>query len=196
MFCHMKTCIVLLIGGLVTLAGEFSLLRAGDGKSKEVKIQDIKLQIPGTWETEPPANKLRLAQFKVGPAEGDKEAGEMVVSSFGGGGGGVDANIKRWINQFAMEGREVAVFKGKCPQGEYYVSDLTGTYNKPIGPPIAGKTQPVKDYRSIGVILQVPDSGVYFLKLTGPKKTIAAALDEMRSTFGGDAKQEEEYELK
>jgi gluconolactonase len=171
-------------------------LSAADEKAEKVEIQDITLEIPADWKQEAPSNKLRLAQFKVGPADGDKEAAEMVVSSFGGGGGGVDANLQRWIKQFAPEGRKVAVTTGDCPQGKYTLSDLSGTYNKPIGPPIAGKSEPVKGYRSIGVILQVADKGVYFLKLTGPEKTVKKAIAAFRSSFGGNAEKEEKYEVK
>ncbi len=46
------------------------------------------------------------------------------------------------------------------------------------------------------MILMVADKGVYFLKLTGPEKTVAAAADDLRKSFGGSAEKEEEYELK
>ncbi len=178
--------------GLVLLFGA-SLLAAD---TKSVGIQDITLEVPESWTQEAPSNRLRLAQFKLEPVQGDKDAAEIVVSSFGGGGGGVDANLKRWVGQFEADGRKSKITAGECEQGKYYLSDLTGTYKKPIGPPIAGKTELVKGYRSIGVILMVADKGVYFLKLTGPEKTVAAAADDLRKSFGGSAEKEEEYELK
>lgn len=195
MICHRSNCIVLGAGLFVTLSLSVLSARAED-KPTVIEIQDIKLTVPADWKQEPPANKLRLAQFKIDPAEGDKEAAEMVVSSFGGGGGGIDANLKRWVNQFATDGRKEAFTVGECDQGKYYLSDLSGTYNKPIGPPIAGKTQPTKGYRSVGVILQASDKGVYFLKLTGPEKTVAGAIKGLRTCIGGNADKEEEYELK
>lgn len=165
-------------------------------ETADVKIKDLKLKVPAEWKQEEPSNNLRLAQFKIDPVKGDKDAAEMVVSSFGGGGGGVDANLSRWAKQFPPEGRKVKVTKGASPQGTYYVSDISGTFNKPDGPPLAGKTKPMAGYRSVSVILQVPDSAVYFLKLTGPEKTVAAATDSLRNSFGGDAEKEEAYEQK
>jgi gluconolactonase len=46
----------------------------------------------------------------------------------------------------------------------------------------------------IGVILSVENKGNYFLKLTGPDKTVAEAADDVRLMIGGDVKQEKPYE--
>ena len=165
-------------------------------KTEEVKIKGITLAVPADWKQEKAANSLRLAQFKIGPAEGDKEPAELVVSSFDGGGGGVDPNLKRWINQFEANGRKSKTTSGESAQGTYYLSDLTGTYKKPDGPPVAGKTKPVPGSRSIGVILEAPDKNIYFLKLTGPEKTVTAAADGFRQSFGGNAEKETAYEVK
>ena len=44
---------------------------------------------------------MRAASYTIPPAAGDSEGGECVVYYFGSGqGGGVEANIKRWIGQF------------------------------------------------------------------------------------------------
>lgn len=171
-----------------------------DDKSDEVKtisIKDLKLKLPASWKAEEPSSNMRLAQFKPPAAEGDKPTAELVISSFPGGGGGVDQNFKRWIDQFTGEGRKIKMTSGKCDQGEYFVSDITGTYLQSSGGPFAGgKKTPMPGYRSVSVVLVIPDAGVYFLRLTGPEKTIAAATDSFRKSFGGDAAKEAEYELK
>jgi hypothetical protein len=41
----------------------------------------------------------------------------------------------------------------------------------------------------LGAILKL-NEGNYFLKLTGPDKTIEAAAEEFRGTFGGDRSKE------
>ncbi|HET6426706.1 MAG TPA: SMP-30/gluconolactonase/LRE family protein [Planctomycetaceae bacterium] len=163
--------------------------------AEEKKIGDIKLKIPADWKEQPPANRLRLAQFAIPAAEGDKDPGELVVSFFQGDGGGVDPNLKRWNDQFTGEDKKIKLTEGECPQGKYYFSDVSGTYLKPIGPPIAGKKEPTPGYRSIGIILQVKEQGNYFLRLTGPDKTITAATEKFRQTFGGDSAKEKAYEL-
>lgn len=166
-----------------------------NGRSREVEIKDITLTVPARWKQEEPANKLRLAQFRIPAAEGDQEPAELVVSSFGGGGGGTEANVQRWINQFAPDGRTTKLTRGKSAQGSYVFVDLTGTYNQPVGPPVLQQTRPAPGSRMLGVILSVEGKGNYFLKLTGPQKTVTAAAEEFRTSFGGDAAAEEPYKL-
>ena len=51
----------------------------------DVKARDLTLSVPQSWKQQPPANSLRLAQFIIPAAEGDKEEPELVVSGpFGG----------------------------------------------------------------------------------------------------------------
>ncbi len=179
------------------LSGSISPAAEKDApKTVEVKVKDLKLAVPADWTQEEPSSSMRLSQFKIPPVEGDEEAAELVISSFKGGGGGVDPNLKRWIGEFAAEGRKVKLLKGDSKQGEYYLSDLTGTFNKRVGPFAAGKTTPVPGSRALGVILVVPDKDVYFLKLVGPEKTIKDAEKAFKSSFGVDPEKEEAYELK
>ncbi len=165
--------------------------------TKSVKLEGITLKTPATWEQQPPANRLRLGQFSIPAAEGDKEPAELVVSFFRGDGGGVNPNLKRWNDQFVADGRKITLTKGTSPQGGYYLSDVSGTYLKSMGggPFAPGKQTPVAGYRSLSVILQVPDEGNYFLRLTGPAKTVAAAADAFRTSFGADATKEAAYEI-
>lgn len=161
-----------------------------------VKVKDITLTVPGSWKQTPPMSGLRLAQFAVPKVGDDPTDAEMVVSFFEGDGGGIDPNLKRWEGQFAADGRTVKRTTGESPQGKYYISDISGTFNQPVGPPIAGRTRAVPGSRSISVILVVAGKGNYFLKLTGPDKTVAAAADALRQSFGAEASKETEYTAK
>ncbi len=164
--------------------------------AKETKIEDITLKIPATWKQEPPANKLRLAQFKIPAAEGDEHPTELVISSFPGGGGGVDANLKRWVGQFSAEGRKVKITAGDCPQGKYYFSDVSGTYEFTAGGPFAGGKKELRSkHRSLSVVLVTAKNEVYFLRLTGTDKAVTAAADGFRTSFGADATKEKDYEI-
>jgi gluconolactonase len=157
----------------------------------EVAVRDLKLSIPAAWTQEEPANRLRLAQFAIAAAEGDMDQAELVISGpFGGSDG---ANIDRWLAQFDAEERRVAMTQGTSPQGEYIVVDLSGTYQKPVGPPVAGRTEAAGGYRMLGVILKTKGNGNYFLKLTGPDQTVAGAAESLRCAFGGDPGAETEY---
>jgi gluconolactonase len=169
---------------------------AAKKQTREVKIEDITLAVPADWKQQPPANRLRLAQFVIPPAGSDEKPTEMVVSFFGGGGGGVDANIERWVGQFEGEGRTAKISKGTSKQGPYYLVDVSGTYKMPIGPPIQGKFESVPDARMLGVILEVEGKGNYFLKMAGPAKTVTAQGEALRASIGGDKKSEKPHEVK
>lgn len=164
-------------------------------KVNEVKVKDITLKIPSNWKSAPPSNNLRLAQFEIPAVKGDKEPAELVVSSFGGTGGGMAANISRWVGQFvADKNRKVKVTQGESKLGKYVFADLSGTYNKSIGPPFLRKTKAVPDSRMLGVILAVEGKAYYFLKLTGPNKTVSSVAKELRASFGANAKDEKPFE--
>ena len=186
--------------GLVAMAG---MATAEDTKPetpaapKEVEAGDLKLSVPATWKQQQPSNNLRLAQFSIPPVEDDKDAAELVISPPIGG--TREANITRWVDQFEAAGRELVMTKGKCPQGEYVLVQLSGTYKRSIGPPIRGKTEPAPGYKMHGVILTVTKDGKnvgnYFLKLTGPAKTVAANDEALRASIAADKSKEEKYEL-
>ncbi len=158
-----------------------------------VEVKDIKLTVPKAWKSEKPSNQFRVAQFKIDAVDGDKEGAELVITQFGGGGGGVDDNIRRWVNQFEAKDRKSKVTKGKSKLGDYVVADVTGTYLKPDGPPIAGKTKPTPGSRVLNVMLMIEDKGVYFLKLAGPEKTVTGTASDLRVAFGAKADDEKEY---
>lgn len=170
-----------------------------DIKRDENQRKWLVLHTPKTWKKEEPASPLRLAQFSIPPAEGDKVPVELTVSSFAGTGGGVQANVDRWIGQFQPQGRKVKIFTGEGPQGLYVYVDLQGTYNMPDGPPIQMKTKPLPNARMLAVILgirwdeeqgegdkkqTVKKSAIYFLKMAGPEKTVTANEEAFRLAFG------------
>lgn len=165
---------------------------SGSGKTKTVKAGGITLKVPEAWKEKESSSSFRAAEIEVPGVGEDKTPGELVVFHFQGGGGGVQANVDRWIGQFESDGRKVKVFQGKSAQGEYTLVELTGTYKKPIGPPVQMKSKPMPGWRVLGVVLQTADGGPYFIKLDGPDKTIAGAANDFRASFGGNAKDEKE----
>ena len=164
----------------------------GAEKTKKVVAKDIILNVPTSWKQSPASNNLRTAQFAIPKVEGDKDDAELVVYFFGGAGGGVNANLERWSGQFQPGGKKQKIYKGQSKQGEYYLLDITGVYNKPIGPPINRQTNPTPGYQMMAVVLMIKDKGNYFLKLTGPQKTVAAAAQALRVAIDADVKKEAE----
>jgi len=170
--------------------------KKGAAEITEVTIEDIKLKVPTTWKQKPPSNKLRLAQFLIPPAEGDEFATELVISSFPGGGGGVNQNLTRWTNQFAEDGRKVKITSGESPQGKYVLHDVQGTYLYTAGGPFAGgKPEPRPNHRSISVVLTIENKGNYFLRMTGSQKAVDAATKAFRAAFDADESKEKPYEI-
>lgn len=188
---------VVMLCGLLALSGSVS---SGDEKAKteettKVKLQGLTLTIPKSWAAPDAPKPMRLATYEIAPVEGDKEKAELAISSFPGGGGGVAPNLTRWISQFDADGRESVIKQGKANGKQYYIVDITGTYKKSVGPPVLQKTESVKGSRMLGVILVQEDDEVYFLKLTGPDKTVKAQSEILRSAFGAKSEGEEDYEL-
>lgn len=158
-----------------------------------VELGALKSKAPAAWMMQKPSNKLRMHQFAVPKADGDKEDAELVVFFFGkGGGGSNDDNIKRWKGQFvAPEGKtideatKVEKFKiGKAADIVYV--DMQGTY-KYKNPPFDPNAKEVRkeNFRRIGVIFD-SDDGPFFITLTGPAKTMAkhkAAFDGWIKAF-------------
>jgi len=169
------------------------VLQADDPKTVEVKAGRITLKVPETWKQEPPANRLRLAQFAIPVIKEEAGRAELTVSQAGGG---IEANVKRWIGQFQAEGLKQKLTEGAFgEEGRYVFVDLSGTYNAPVGPPIAQQTKPTPGSRMLGVILASESIGTYFLKLPGPDKSVAAQAQALRAAFGGDAGKEKEFKL-
>ncbi|HZH02146.1 MAG TPA: hypothetical protein VEY30_00095 [Myxococcaceae bacterium] len=133
---------------------------------------------PPAWKSDAP-KPMRAATYKIAPAAGDTDPGELAVFYFGPGqGGDVEANVKRWIGQFEQpDGKpsaERAKTQKKTVNGlQATTIDLPGTYTASMGP--MSPTQTSKPgYRLLGGIVEGPQGAVFF-KLTGPAKTVQAA---------------------
>ena len=163
------------------------------GGTKSVELRELKLEIPEGWRQQQSASRMRMGTWVVPAAEGDTIPVEYVV--YTPMGGGPKANIERWIKQFQSDGREAKVTSGEAGDVNYVLADITGTYNMSIGPPMMGKTQPVPDARMLAVVLSAPSGGDYFIKMAGPKKTVDAAAEAFRASFGADASKEAEFEM-
>lgn len=144
----------------------------------------IKWAPPKGWSLGP-ERSMRAATYMIPAAGGDPEGGECAVFFFGPGqGGGVQANIDRWIGQFEQpDGRpsaELAKQNKEVINGMTVTTvDLTGTFAGG-GPMMGGSTAKKTGYRMLGAIVEGPQGAVFF-KLTGPAKTVAASQDDFRA---------------
>lgn len=197
LFCSLA--LALFLGSACTLqAADETSKKPAEAKAEDtttVKLRDLSLTLPKSWSASDQQSQMRLATYFIPAAAGDKDKSELAISTFAGGGGGIAPNLQRWISQFDAAGRKAVVKKGKAGANEYYIADISGTYQKSVGPPILRKTEPAPNYRMLGVIVVLPSEEVYFLKLTGPDATVKAQAETLRKSFGGKSEGEEDFEL-
>lgn len=150
-------------------------LVAVEGKTK---VAGYEFASPEGWKSSKPSSRMRAAQFSAGDAE-------VVFFYFGPrGGGGVKANVDRWMGQFQdtksqkVEAKDVGSVKVTYARA-------TGTFMS--GPPFGGPKTPKKGYALLGAIIEGKE-GAIFVKMTGPEATVQANADKMQAMVEGALK--------
>jgi hypothetical protein len=155
---------------------------AGD-KGTVVELDKLKSTTPASWvkqEPDPKLGKFRIYQFALPKADGDKDNAELLIFFFGpGSGGSTSDNIKRWKATFAAppgkdidEATKVDTFKVGDVEMTYVQINGTYLYKFPPFAPNA-KVTPKDNYKFIGVVFD-SKNGPYFMRLTGPARTVEA----------------------
>ncbi|MBN1208904.1 MAG: hypothetical protein JXB05_28860 [Myxococcaceae bacterium] len=163
----------------------FGLAVAGVAHAEEAG--GLSWTAPSDWPTAG-ERPMRVVTYRIPAAKGDTEGGELAVFYFGAGkGGGVDANVKRWVKQFQKPDGSSVEKDAKTKQEKIAgfpvtVVDVKGTYNG--GGPMMGPASPKPGFRLIGAIVEGPEGAVFF-KLTGPEKTVAGVEKTFRKMLEG-----------
>lgn len=157
---------------LVTAVAALALgVVAADKKGGTVELDGMKAAVPTGWAEEPPANSMRMAQFKLPRAAGDTADAELAVFVFPGGSGTAKQNLDRQLAKFVSEGRKEKSEKIKVGRDEGTYQDVSGTYKKkPF--PMAQKFTPIENYRQLYVVFEGKDGKQYYMTLLGPQKTV------------------------
>ena len=160
---------------LVVVAASAGLMAADDGTQK-LSARGVNFEVPKSWKDDKPSSSMRLLQLKVGPEKDDKEAAELALFAFPGGGGSVKQNLDRWQTQFQDEnGKSPKLItetrKGKGVDVTY--AETSGRYVAAVTPGAQEKFDKA-DWVLYGAIVQTADTG-YFFKMIGPKATMKAA---------------------
>jgi len=130
---------------------------------------------PDGWRQSPGGSPMRVAEFALPRADGDAEDAQLIVYYFGGQGGSVDANIERWVGQMqqadgkpstAVARKEIRTVNGL----KVTLVDVDGTYVAETAPG-AGARHNKPHFRLRAGVIETP-KGPYFIKLTGPEKTV------------------------
>jgi hypothetical protein len=155
-------------------------------------IAGVTFDPPTHWQ-DLGASGMRQAQYRLAPVKGDTAAGEVNVFYFGPqSGGGVEANLERWIGQMTLpDGSDPAA---RAVRSEFtadgmrgHVVSLNGGYQAGGGRPMGGGGEVLPGYRLVGVVLEGPQGSVFF-KLTGPEATAAAMEADLMSMVKGARK--------
>ena len=137
-----------------------------------VDLGGLKSTTPPSWKETPVASSMRVKQFVLPSKDGDAE---LAVFFFGEGqGGSTEANLDRWRKQFTGETAEkdAKTTSVKVASGaKATVLDIRGTYMFKARPMDPGPGEERPGYRMLAAVLESP-KGNYFIKLTGPAKTI------------------------
>lgn len=138
---------------------------------------------PSGWQ-DLGSSGMRQAQYRLDPVSGDSAQGEVNVFYFGANsGGGVQANLDRWIGQMTLpDGADPATaierstFTANGMPG--HIVSLNGSYKSGGGRPMGGDGETLPGYRLVGVVVEGPQGSLFF-KLTGPEATARAMENDL-----------------
>lgn len=154
-------------------AGTAPALKAG-----YVAQAGIAYQVPDGWLAETPSSSMRKAQYSL-PSGNPDSKGEVTLFHFGaGGGGGVDANLRRWAGQFQQPDGSDPMKVSTTDQmqvGDFRVStiEVNGRYVSAMpGAPAYNE----ENWRLIGAVIEGP-GGPWFFKGVGPEEVMSSHRD-------------------
>lgn len=134
---------------------------------------------PQGWQQAKSTSSMRFAEFTLPKAPGDAQDAQLIVYYFGKeGAGSIDDNMERWIGQMQQpDGKPSASLAKKETRTvnglKVTLLDVTGIYAGDMmggsGAHGGGTSNALSRMRA-GVI-ETPN-GPYFIKLTGPVKTV------------------------
>lgn len=166
----------------VRSAGEVLVRKAGDdsnssedglesGTASRVKqLTGIRFDVPASWD-EQPESEFYEAKYLIG-----SESGEMMLTLTTMG-GGVEANLERWVGQFQQSPgsrprRDTLRVDGTSSEW----LDVRGTFRSRVG----SRPGPHEDWRLLGVAIPMRPRP-FLLKLVGPRAAVSEFEDEFRS---------------
>jgi hypothetical protein len=188
----MKTmvCTAMLLAALGAASTAPAAVKDG-GQEDKMAISEgrFEMTVPAKWQRKQPKVNIIEYEYEVPASTDEARAARLTVM---GAGGSVEDNLRRWYGQFRQpdesDTEKSAKVEEKDVAGQRVtVVDVSGTYlDKPGGPFAGGQTIEREDYRMLAAIIQTMQKGKktgnYFIKLIGPKQTIAdnkKAFDQM-----------------
>ena len=163
--------------GAICLAEETTTEPSAKAEPQMVELADgaLLVPVPGNWQRGKPRNRIIAHEFQVPAVEKDSPPGRLTIMSAGGG---VEANIARWVGQFrTADGKPLDDDAKKIDEKRVgaltvHLVDLTGTFqDKPRGP--FGPTVERTDYRMLAAVSPTRQAGTWFIKYYAPQASVA-----------------------
>jgi hypothetical protein len=149
-------------------AGHPPVTGSASGAAAAAGPEELAWDVPATWVSAPNPSPMRKATFKIPKAAGDTEDAELAVSAAAGG---VEANIKRWEQQF---GDAKAKTEPRNPNGlKVTLVEIKG--NVAAGGMMGMPAAAAKEHQMLlGAVVDAGDRQ-HFFKMVGGEKTVTAA---------------------
>lgn len=144
----------------------------GSGSPVERQFPGLTITIPAGWEERPLTSDVLHAEYRR-PA--DSGPARVTLSSARGG---VAANLERWKGQFRRGPDDAAATETTVDVdgAEAVLIELHGTFTDGFS---GGGPQP--DWAMLGAVIPLTGDSLFFIKLTGPRETIATARNEFQT---------------
>lgn len=178
----MKNVAYLVFASCLATAGFWSsAVRGQEKKGTVVDLGGLKSQAPAEWKQEEPTpiqkQGGRLTQFRLAKIGDDKPDAEVLIFYFGGQGGSIDENVRRWKGMFLPPaGKQIddvtKVEKSKVGTVGVTAVDIAGTYKfkkAPFVPDEQAELRP--NHRMVAVYFDQKD-GPFFIRFVGPARTV------------------------
>lgn len=137
--------------------------------SKHRHYAGIGFAIPNSWQ-EIPNQRMVDSKYIIPTENGDIE---MTLTSMGGG---LDANLKRWVGQVGMDPGDEPTWSTVNVAGiDSRKVDVRGSFNSTVGDDPGAK----EDWRLIGIAIPLPRD--FFVKLVGPRAAVAEFQDDLQA---------------
>ncbi len=161
---------------LTTFLALIAIASAALAEEGKLDVVGLIFKYEAPWASVESAGMFRAGTLNA-KVEGVEKPVEAIFYHFPGpgGGGGVEANVQRWLGQF--QGTPESK-REELEAGDKKITLVTasGTYND--GPPMGAKT-PKEGYTLLAAIVPAGDSNI-FVKLTGPKGAIAKLTESFK----------------
>lgn len=144
--------------------------------SSSPKAGGLTWTAPKPFVARTPKSSMRAAELGI---EGDDQS-ELAVFYFGPDqGGGVEANMSRWLGQFKQaDGSDPEAKRGERTVHDIPIATIetTGRYGGGMAAPGAPPPAAIEDAALLGAIAKGPEGSVFF-KLVGPRASVDSARD-------------------